>query len=109
MIRLRFSNAMPLALAFFREITRASILVLNRSIGIASSCCCCISVAETYPPDLRGRMGRQRNGRAESWGRVSKSNSFLPLSDAVVQVFGHGDGAQGVIDGLGRLQVLLGD
>ena len=34
MIRLRFSNAMPSALAFFKEITRASILVLNRSIGI---------------------------------------------------------------------------
>jgi hypothetical protein len=47
MIRLRFSNAMPLALAFFKEITRASILVLNRSIGIASSCCCCNLVAET--------------------------------------------------------------
>jgi len=49
MIRLRFSNAMPLALAFFKEITRASILVLNRSIGVASSCCCCNLVAETFP------------------------------------------------------------
>ena len=53
MIRLRFSNAIPLALAFLREITRASILDLNRSMGIASSCCCCNFSAETFPQSPR--------------------------------------------------------
>jgi hypothetical protein len=38
-----------------------------------------------------------------------KKQLLFPLSNAVVQVFGHGDRAQRVIDDLGRLQVLLGD
>ena len=72
MIRLRFSNAMPLALAFLKEITRASILVLNRSIGTASSCWDCNLVAETFPRE----EVEETEWRAESWGRVSKSISF---------------------------------
>lgn len=44
----------------------------------------------------------------ELWQSVEK-DFLLPLSNAVVQMLGHGDRTQRVIDDLGRLQVLLGD
>jgi hypothetical protein len=106
-IRLRFSNAMPLALAFFKEITRASILVLNRSIGTRFVVLLLQFGRRNVSLTSEGRRGNGMKGR--KLRQSVEKYLLLPLSNAVVQMLGHGDRAHRVIDDLGRLQVLLGD
>jgi len=56
------------------------------------------------------RMGRRGNGmEGRELGQSVKKYLLLPLSNAVVQMLGHGNRTQRTINDLGLLQVLLSD
>jgi len=54
-----------------------------------------------------GERGNRMEGR--ELGQSIEDHLLLPLSNTVVQMLGHGNGTQRAINGLGLLQVLLGD
>ena len=56
---------------------------------------------------LGGSRGDRMEGR--KLRQSVEKHLFLPLSNAIVQVLGHGDRAHRVIDDFGCLQILLGD